>query len=129
MILTLLTFGFLLLGLLLLLINDRSKSHIEGIEEFGVGITVVAGFTLIILIICIILNPTCIKASIKEFESVQLTLDSARENPLVSKLELVKIQEEVIVQNKWLVRCQYWTKHKLTNWFWTKDILTLTPIQ
>jgi hypothetical protein len=128
MILTLVTFGLLFIGVviwLIYLINDDW----EWCLYVGGGTAIIAGIISLFVIGCLIFNPIITQAEMKKFESVGITLDSARQNTQVSRLELATIQKEVIDANKWLANCQFWTKSKLTNWFWPKEILELESIK
>lgn len=126
MILTLASFVILLAGIIFLIIGEDGYGNMWGT---GLIFTVCGGVCAFALVCAILFNPICTKAEIVKLEAVKTTLDLARQTKQISSLELVTIQREVIELNKWLASSQFWAKHKLTNWFWPKEIFTVKPIK
>jgi hypothetical protein len=126
MILTLTAISFFLISLVILIILK-----IKGdVNLFGWGIFfVIMSVLLFAVLLFLTLDPTFHRAEIAEFNSVQEGLNLSRSNPNVNQFELVAIQQKVIEKNEWLAKAQFWTRHKLTNWFWPKEILELKPIK
>ena len=106
-----------------LLRNKRSYDCGWGVA--GIVFGIIFAFTLI----PVFPQRSAIRAEILKFKSVQTTLETARQNPVISELELAAIQQKVVESNEWLVCAQYWAKHPLVNWFWVQDVYDLEPIK
>jgi len=119
--------GLVLIGVVILKIGDNENS--DGLLFAGVATVVVSGVCLLIVVLAIFLCPIDIRSEILEFKSVEESLLIARNNSDISQLELAALQHKVVEMNKWLANAQFWTKHPLTNWFWPKEILALSPIK
>lgn len=129
MIITLIAIPLFLISLIILLVskikNDKDWDDLIG----RIILVAVMGIFFIIVVASLLVDPILHRSEIAEFNSVQESLNLSRSNPNVNQFELVAIQQKVIGKNEWLANAQFWARHKLTNWFWPKEILELTPIK
>jgi hypothetical protein len=129
MIITLIAISLFLISLVILIVS-KIKTDDSWDDLFGRGMfTIIAGIFLLGVSIVILMNPIARRADMARFCSVQESLELSRPNPDVTPLELVAIQHKIIEKNEWLATSQFWARHKLTDWFWPKEILELRPIK
>lgn len=87
---------------------------------------------LLISVIFIILAPITIQADLAEYSALKDSLALARGNstsgPNLS-VEMAAIQGRLIDFNRGLARKQFWAKSPWTNWFVSKRVFEMTPIQ
>lgn len=126
MVIILLVFGFLIIGVAIMLITEDES---EVMLYTGFFICVAGGIGTLVVIGCLIIHPIEVKADIQAFNSVRETVSIARENPEISQFELAALQHKIIEKNQWLRRSKYWAKHSLTNWFYPRDIFKVQPIK
>ena len=126
MILTLVSWAIFIVFLVLCFFVKDEWGDIDPLIIFtasGLGLIAFA------FLLGVLINPTCVKAEILEFNALQETVEKARMNPDISDFELVSIQQKIAEKNEWLVSAKFWAKNSLTNWFWPKDIFSLEPIK
>jgi len=128
MILTLLCIFIVLLGLVFLAIY-RVKGGYSNWEMAASMTLVIGGMLLAICLFAIVMRGPCAGAHVKEFEAVQSTMDGARFNENISPLELAAIQQKAVEKNEELARMKFWAEHPLSNWFYSKKILAIRPIE
>lgn len=131
MIITLITISLFLISLIFVIVEKVKEGDCYDWDD-SIGKTIfliVTSVLLFVIILFLAVDPTFYRAEIAEFHSVQKSLEFARGNTHVTPLELIAIQRKVIEKNEWLAKAQFWTRHKLTNWFWPKEMLELTPIR
>jgi|GEM_PF-1526617 len=132
MILTLLCVFIVFLGLVFLGIyrihhkGNHGYSDQELIHRF---LLVIGGMLLAICLFAIVMRESCAGAHVKEFEAVQSTMDGARLNEKISPLELAAIQQKAVEKNEELASMKFWATHPLSNWFYSKKILAIKPIE
>ena len=115
-------FGVTLFGL--------KKDYWDCMEHPGLCfLSLIVGIVLFCVIINLFIQPISTKSHIAEFKAIQATFQEARLNQNISALELVAIQQKVAERNEWLARTKFWAKHKLTNWFYPKEVFELMPIK
>jgi len=128
MILTLLSIFIVFLGLGFLVIYHAKDSY-SGWDLVASITLVVGGMLLVICLTCIVMREPCADAIVRKFEAVQSTLDRARLNENISPLELAAIQQKAVEKNEELASMKFWAKHTLSNWFYSKKILAIRPIE
>ena len=129
MIITLTAISLFLISLVILIVGMKNVDNIWD-DTFGRALfATIMGMVLLFALIGLIVHPPTARANMAKFCSVQKSLDLLRPKPSVSSFEFLAIQQKVIKENEWLATSQFWAKHPLTNWFWPKGILELTPIK
>ena len=94
----------------------------------GFVIFMVATICLVFATIAIPIKRKDCKVEILKFKSFEQTLKDQRLDS-VSSLERATLTLEIIKQNEWLVEKQYDYKNTWTNWYTTKEVMTLNPIK
>ena len=128
MILTLLCIFIVFLGLVFLMIHHAKSGYSEW--EIPATMTlVIGGMLLVVCLTAIGMRGPCADAHVRKFEAVQSTLDRARLNENISPLELAAIQQKAVEKNEELASMKFWAEHPLSNWFYSKKILAIKPIE
>lgn len=128
MILTLLCVFIVFLGLVFLLIHHAKSSYNEW-EMPATMTLVIGGMLLVVCLTAIVMREPCADLHVRKFEAVQSTLDRARLNENISPLELAAIQQKTAEKNEELASMKFWAEHPLSNWFYSKKIFTIKPIE
>ena len=128
MILTLLCVFIVFLGLVFLAIH-HAKSDYSVWEMVATMTLVIGGMLLVVCLTAIVMRGLCADRHVRKFEAVQSTLDRARLNENISPFELAAIQQKVVEKNEELASMKFWVKHPLSNWFYSKKIFTIKPIE
>jgi len=128
MILTLLSIFIVFLGLAFLVIY-HTKSGYNGWDMAASMTLVIGGMLLVVCLTAIGMRGPCADVHVKKFEAVQSTLDRARLNENISPLELAAIQQKAAEKNEELASMKFWAEHPLSNWFYSKKIFTIKPIE
>lgn len=68
------------------------------------------------------------RSDIQRFEAVRLTITQQRDNKL-TELERATITKEIIDNNAWLAKEQFWAKNSWLNWYYDKQIINIKPIE
>ena len=119
----------LVLALLGLFICYRAGWDFDEFLPIGPGIIllILFGIILIIASVALVVDPIEDICEIREFRAIESSLANARLNGI--DLEDAALQMKIIEANTWLASIQYWTTHPLTNWFHSKKVLELKPLQ
>ena len=70
-----------------------------------------------------------IPASVAEFKSVKMTVDTARLRGDISDYEIAAIQQKIIESNEWLARTKYIASIPLIGWAIKRFLRDLEPIK
>jgi len=128
MIFTLLSIFIVFLGLVFLVIY-HAKSGYNGWEMAASMTLVIGGMLLVVCLTAIVMRGPCADLHVRKFEAVQSTLDRARLNENISPFELAAIQQKAVEKNEELASMKFWATHPLSNWFYSKKILAIKPIE
>ena len=128
MILTLLSVFIIFLGLIFLVIHHAKSGYNEWDTAANLTL-IIGGAVLLAFLILIATREPCADAKVRKFEAVQATLDKARLNENISPLELAALQQKAVEKNEELAGLKFWAQHPLSNWFYSKKILAIKPIE
>lgn len=128
MIFTLLCVFIIFLGLVFLAIH-HAKSDYSVWEMVATMTLVIGGMLLVVCLTAIVMRGPCADLHVRKFEAVQSTLDRARLNENISPLELAAIQQKAVEKNEELASMKFWATHPLSNWFYSKKIFAIKPIE
>ena len=121
MIICLLLIGSFIVWLVAGFIKDNDNAK-EGACIYGVCVGS-------LLLLCLFGFRLSVPGHVREFRAVQQTLTVARENTVISPIELAAIQAEVVKANTWLASTQFYAENLWTNWFVPASVLDLKPIK
>ena len=96
-------------------------------EISGVFTMIFSGFILILMVVSIPINRMETKAEIKQFKSIQLTIQKARKNNN-DKIENAAFQMKIADNNSWLAGISYWNTTVFDIWI-PDEIENLKPIE
>jgi len=128
MILTLGSIFIIFLGLIFLAIYHFKEGYSEW-DNGAIFAFVVGGACLVCCLLAIGFREPCADAHVKKFQAVQQTFDVARENKDISVIELAAIQQKAVEKNEELASLKFWAEHPLSNWFYSRKILSIKPIK
>ncbi len=101
-------------------------------EEAGLFWATPAGLVLAFCLFFILIAPITINADLAEYQALKDTVARARINsstgPYLS-VEMAAIQTKIMEFNRALARKQFWARSPWTNWFVSKRIFKMTPIE
>ena len=89
---------------------------------------VLCGIVFIVNSIMLTVSPANTRSDIQRFEAVRLTITQQRDNKL-TELERATITNEIIDNNAWLAKEQFWAKNSWLNWYYDKQIINIKPIE
>ena len=107
--------------------NKKNKFSQDTVENFLAATLLFLSIFIIFLIPFSTSQLRCRK-EMAEFTAMKETIISQRVTS-ISPLERIKLTEQIIKENKWLAREQFWAKTLWVNWCYDKNFLNLTPIQ
>lgn len=96
-------------------------------DDFASFVWMICGvFAIVIVVFALISNYYSTYAKIKEFESVDLLINTPR--PL-NDIEYAAIRLKAVEMNRWLAKTQYWDSLLLTDDFIPDAVRQLEPIR
>ena len=122
----------IVLSLGILFVGFLVASIVRGNDFYDDGMWLVAVIMGFIFVVALILLPVGYLDSIEEivrYDAVKQTVEQSRNNPDVSELEVAALTMSIVEVNKDLASTQFWARHPLTNWYYSKLVLELTPIR
>jgi len=120
---------FLILGLFLIaLFIDFVILKVQNDIYNDVILSWAFGLFLMITVIMIPVSVYSSKVSVQEFNIRKTTIVTQR-NLSISEFERVHMSQEILDDNAWLITVQTHKKNNFVNWFVSKDVLELTPIE
>lgn len=107
----------------------RWADDVEWRELLGGAMLILFGLLLLLATIILPFSRMESTANIRIFTEVQRTIDSARDNPAISAIELAALQQKVVEMNQLLVYEQYWASSFLFGIYHNSKVLLLEPIR
>lgn len=105
---------------------DKKYSWCTDLGAFSA--MVLCGIVFIVNSIMLAVSPSNTSSEIRSFEAVRLTITQQRNNKL-TELERATITKEIIDNNAWLAKEQFWAKNSWLNWYYDKKIINIKPIE
>ncbi len=91
--------------------------------------TVISGFILVIMLVCLVIVHTNFHSLVAERNAVQMTLDEYRKNVHLSMLEKVGAIQQAFEINKEIGVAKYWHNNIWTGAFWPDSVEDLDYIK